>query len=355
MNDKIQSSPRAVFLDAGEYISKRFHFGNPALKALKSNAEKGFIRLLSTQITDREIYHHIEGQLAGGLRILEKASSSLAPLRDSGNEVFFFLNGKFSDRIIFDRVHSMYSSFFEACNGLIIDSYSVSVEKIFEDYFQIHPPFNEGKKRKEFPDAFVLKSLSDWSRKNNQKTVVVSPDPDFERFCKKSDHLVYFPSAEAYLNFLMVGENFANLKTLEIFNSNKAAVESKIQDVIYEEFADRQFTVEGEHDSEIEHVSVSLVNFLDWYFLEVTESKIDAEVEFEVEFQGTYRYGNWIGYGPNEDDYSYEYEDGTFTDTQCFVAAIQFTIGETPNRWELKSVALPPSAETVEISKDSFW
>ena len=60
-----------------------------------------------------------------------------------------------------DTIHKnakdIFAKFLEDCKVERLDTASINLEKIMEDYFAVRPPFeNSEKKRKEFPDAFIL-------------------------------------------------------------------------------------------------------------------------------------------------------------------------------------------------------
>lgn len=58
-------------------------------------------------------------------------------------------------------------------------------EEIFEKYFNSAPPFSEsGKKKSEFPDAFIIQSVLNYVYKYDKNILVVSSDDDWKKaFC----------------------------------------------------------------------------------------------------------------------------------------------------------------------------
>lgn len=62
---------------------------------------------------------------------------------------------------------------------------------VIADYFTHRDPFEaSGAKRKEFPDAFALATLTDWAKKNCTKVLVVTNDAGCLRACAASEYLV---------------------------------------------------------------------------------------------------------------------------------------------------------------------
>lgn len=70
-------------------------------------------------------------------------------------------------------------------------------------YESILPPFREGKKRKEFPDAFAIAILEVYAKKNNCVIAVVSYDADFKLACDRFPCLLYFNSLPALTELLL--------------------------------------------------------------------------------------------------------------------------------------------------------
>lgn len=72
----------------------------------------------------------------------------------------------------------------------IIKADNVEIEEVFELFYQNKPPFSSNeKKRYEFPDAFILKSIETWSIKNKKKMIFLSKDKDFNGY--KSRNLLF--------------------------------------------------------------------------------------------------------------------------------------------------------------------
>ena len=68
---------------------------------------------------------------------------------------------KFLIRKLFIKVQKMYlHSFWKIAKLERLDTGSINLEEILEDYFAVRPPFeNSEKKRKEFPDAFIAEEI----------------------------------------------------------------------------------------------------------------------------------------------------------------------------------------------------
>lgn len=59
-------------------------------------------------------------------------------------------------KTIHQSAKDVFAKFLEDCKVERLDTASINLEEILEDYFAVRPPFeNSEKKRKEFPDAFI--------------------------------------------------------------------------------------------------------------------------------------------------------------------------------------------------------
>ncbi|MBN3815089.1 DUF4935 domain-containing protein [Paraburkholderia sp. Se-20369] len=67
----------------------------------------------------------------------------------------------------------------------------VDMRTLFDRYFAAQPPFAESSKKKhEFPDAVALLALEHWAAEHDTAVLVVSTDPDWQRFCTAHPRLI---------------------------------------------------------------------------------------------------------------------------------------------------------------------
>lgn len=53
-----------------------------------------------------------------------------------------------------------------------------ATKKIFDLYFEGEPPFGLGKKKDQFPDAYILTTLEEWCKTNNEQMYLLTGDSD---------------------------------------------------------------------------------------------------------------------------------------------------------------------------------
>lgn len=98
-----------------------------------------------------------------------------------------------------EHLHSSLDSFEEVANerflsfsrnvGLQVvscDEYA-NLSEIMKLYFSKLPPFKNGKKKSEFPDAIALNSIENWAKLNKKKVLAISTDNDWKDYSNETN------------------------------------------------------------------------------------------------------------------------------------------------------------------------
>lgn len=188
---KKQIDTHYIYLDTSIFIKENFFAGNK-LKAFLKHSENSDIELLITDITLNESIANLVKSARESYSALKRAlkeidtKSKLFKNIDSLNYLFQ-LHDTFAFEkelaTLLDLFRQQIKNYFD-----IIDLDSEVSLKVIADYFNQNPPFKDGKKKSEFPDAFVLNSLDAWCKKRGEKVYVVSDDDDIISY--KSDYLI---------------------------------------------------------------------------------------------------------------------------------------------------------------------
>lgn len=179
-NIKIQN----VFIDTSIYEEGQF-VGSGTLKTLYDAAKYGLICILLPDITEREVLAHIDTKMSAEKDKLRRQLSTmmkhLEPLREKLEEVV-----KQSETAVQEMIYLFLEQLKIANVCRIPLQENLDISSIVDAYFRKEPPFSE-KKKSEFPDAFVLKSLELWCKDNKQTCVILSNDNDMLNY--KSEYL----------------------------------------------------------------------------------------------------------------------------------------------------------------------
>lgn len=228
--------------------------------------EKGII-LLDHDILHKEIKKHIsDSSLVEKINKLLESYEKSASLLESLNidDISFFaglkklnLVGKIEER--FDEIYK---------TALVLP-YS-DPEKIFNDYFLHVPPFAEsGKKKSEFPDAFVIDAIKNYLREDGFRTLmVISNDRDWEEALKDVANVVLVSSIDEGIKVLQneqgIIEKIINICKKRLVEEIEFAAECECYEIDGYEL---------EEDLEIESLVVDFL-YYDIVPLKITNSKI---------------------------------------------------------------------------------
>jgi hypothetical protein len=99
---------------------------------------------------------------------------------------------------LFDKLRD----YLRLCDVKDISIAGLDIQGVFELYFHTLPPFKDGKKKSEFPDAFVLSALDRWGQIEGSEVWVASSDTDMREGCESFPHLKYIGSLSKLLSKL---------------------------------------------------------------------------------------------------------------------------------------------------------
>ncbi|TGC14792.1 hypothetical protein CRU79_15220 [Escherichia sp. E4385] len=150
-------------------------------------------------------------------------------------------------------------NFLSDSDSTILELESVSVDKIMNMYFNCLPPFQEGKKKHEFPDAFTLLAIEN-HLPEGECIYVVSEDSDLIEFCKVTPQFIAVDSLS---------------KILDIYNSHDQERASFIKQYVAEHIEEIKDSIR----EDIEDADV--YNASSWEDAEVDELKVDHIHDFE--------------------------------------------------------------------------
>lgn len=201
---------------------------------LRSLCNSNRIQLLSTDITINEIEAHIENSI-GDLRTAFKKIAFYNRIIGTSNEKDCrgFTAADLVDEIDND-IKKQIQTYFKECNASIITASDQNAQNIFQDYFSTKPPFGKGKKKHEFPDAFVLYALKSWCAGEETKVVAISNDKDFKNFCESEDQFSYYKNLYTFLNSILKEDDTRIPVINRLVKENQDMISKEIEKAIEE-------------------------------------------------------------------------------------------------------------------------
>jgi len=175
----------AYTLDTNVVEHHGFRFKSLPLSAV---TEYGELNFLLTDVVCKEIQRHYleptRQRIQQAISVLKKHSGQTneltAPVGLLGN-------------IDFGKILPLHcSEFFSRASDILTATDHVDIDQVLTNYFEIKPPFAEGNKKTEFPDAIALSTLENWAKEESKTVLVVTADKGWVEFCKESSCLYSF-------------------------------------------------------------------------------------------------------------------------------------------------------------------
>ena len=267
-----------AFIDTEAFRATGLDWRSRPWTSLVDLAGKGTIQPITTSITAREV----EARLSEALIEAEAAARKHAAVFGQLGQDQPLGGGDEAGRKA--KLHKQFRKFLKKGRFTEIPIIT-DLEAVLDDYFTGAAPFGEGKKKSEFPDAFVLASLLAWVRPGRPKVYVVGKDPDMARFCAGRDDLIQLDSVAELLSLALASSEL--LARLEAHVRGDANLLEKLKDQLNSYRARRSdIAVEDIEFDDLEIDSVLLVEESEDGDEFVLEVGVIAQVEVEVRETG---------------------------------------------------------------------
>lgn len=193
-----------LFIDTSTYVALQLDWDGRLLGQLASYCEASILKLLTTDITIREVKARLRERVEEASQALQKHGTILRQLGHPDQLEDHDAEHK--------RLTDHFTQYLKKCRAYTIPL-KVDLPQVLDAHFAGVPPFGGGKKRNEFKDAFVLESLRAWNHDASPDPIyVVSQDKDFEKACLLDKHFLYVEKLEDVLSKAAVAadilENF---------------------------------------------------------------------------------------------------------------------------------------------------
>ena len=223
-----------VFLDTQVYRAHAHNPDSPPLLALRDYIAADRLILHITDITLAEIERQ-HAELAGeATAAMKKARRQFGGWKKRLPKV---VKGDLPD---FDQAVVAEAAFKQFCKRMQEDwravdhaATAVAAVAVFRDYFRRKPPF-ENQGSKEFPDAFVVRSLEDWCKHNDERMYVIGADKAMAAAVKKSAVLLHMQSLPELLQSVAATES-----PDIIIKASDLLKKSKVRDTLQKEIEGR--------------------------------------------------------------------------------------------------------------------
>jgi len=245
----------AVIIDTCVFHALNYDFSgqnNNTLPSFKTLLHDHEILFVSSSIIKSEVLTHVAKKAQEKELVINK-------LLSKHGDILPLIGLKNLD-LVHKRVGKLdlISEYKKEVEDFFCNSHFLSIpraEEIFEKYFNNSPPFSEsGKKKAEFPDAFVIQSVLNYANEYNKEVLVVSSDDDWEKAFQNECWVTFVASVNDAIKY--IHEVYSNRRIAELYSS-LSLEETAI--LLSEELIDSTFYVDDFYSEveDIDEVSMS--------------------------------------------------------------------------------------------------
>ncbi|WP_279342879.1 PIN domain-containing protein [Geothrix paludis] len=291
--------PSHVFLDTSVLAGQQYNFGSATLTSFSDVAKEKGLRLVLPAPTSSEIERQIKFRSDEALKALDEARRK-APFLKKWKHWPEKPTNIFQEWEVKRIAIQEWKDFLAQFKVVKLNYDDVKIDKIMSWYDSVRAPFREGKKRKEFPDAFAVESLAQYALKQQIYIAVVSEDQDFKAACEHFTSLLYFPSLPKLVEKLLSQEiDLAPIRNSMLNKSdllNEAVTDSAQEMSFYTNDSDVDLD-----ESEIEDVELRDVQIVG-----VGDSECTIVFEASLKVRHKFSWREWGG--PDGDEYYIEHD-----------------------------------------------
>jgi hypothetical protein len=288
------SVPKLFFLDTSILAGQGYNFSSAAFASFVNTAKERGLTLLLPDPTQREIKRQIRERSIEALKALETARRK-APFLAKWKHYPRNPEGRIAEWEVERIAFGEWDAFLKQFQVARLGYEGIAIASIMDWYEKPRAPFAEGKKSREFPDAFAIAILGVHASATHDTIAVVSSDGDFKRACTYYPSLLYFPSLPSLTEALL--EDVSRVETIkELLGSSNAMLEEAV--------------VEAASELPVYHVDERFGDVEEIYDTEFTIEDVSVVAlgvdECTVSFGGGLSYGARLRFRWEEHDERYE-------------------------------------------------
>jgi hypothetical protein len=231
-----------------------------------------------TDIVYREVLNRIEKHANKAVNIYKKDKLNFeqearilrntSVLSDHFKIVNFKLLKENAKKEIQEKFHQIIADF----KIEIIDTSIVDIKEVLVDYFATKPPFKDGLKKHEFPDALSINAIKKWCEQTSNTIIHLSNDKDFDEY--KNDSIDSSHNLSSLLEFLFTENSDVQYEFItDIYKKSIGEVEVSVEKKLSEDLSSLAYS-ELENDAFHEDVEVD--------FLEINDFELEIGVINEI-------------------------------------------------------------------------
>jgi hypothetical protein len=269
---------KIIFLDTSAFEAENYFEGRN-INILFNLAKEELIHLKMTDIVYREVLARIENHAIKAVNLFKRDKLNFERearilrntnvLSDHFEKVDFKYLKENAKKEIQEKFHQVIDEF----KIEIIDSGIADIKEVLKDYFETNPPFKDGLKKNEFPDALSINAIKKWSEKNSNSVIHLSNDKDFDEY--KNQAIDCSHDLSSLLEFLFTENSDIQHEFITaIYRKSIGKIKTSIEKELSEDLSSLVYS-KLENDWSYEDVEVD--------FLEINDFEIEIAVINEIE------------------------------------------------------------------------
>lgn len=344
---------RNIFIDTQTFVQNRLRFEHPTFRRLRELCALGQLNLVLSETVVGEVRAKLHDQMQEASRTLSNFQKTIGPIDSKIAEAHPGFHVKLDEDFFIQKGYHAWNDYLSSCCTEIISASEVNATKLLSMYFNKEPPFGDGKKKNEFPDAISMLSIEKWLETNAEGIYVVSGDGDLESWCANQAGATSIKSIAELLDLYNITES----KLTELVHELYKEEESKFTKEIGATFLNKGFQYGTNWDAEVTDVQIISVDISDFGVIEVFDDEAVISISAKIEFSARIE-------GPDYDNASWDSEDKeyayipTFEFEENFTEQFDLTVSFNFNKEEKKLLqiteVLPDEPGDITIYRDIF-
>jgi len=277
---------RNVFIDTQAFLQNKFRFDHPALKQLLELGSSGLIQLVLTETIVGEVRAKLTEQLADAAKSLGQFHKLSGVVENIFPEQYQGLRSKPSEDELIELALKTWGTYLTDSKAIVASASAVNGADLLALYFASKPPFGDGRKKNEFPDAISVLSLSAWMKANQTNIYIVSQDNDLVSWCEQTPDAFHVKTLAEFIDLYHRAEE----KLTELVHNLFKKEEAWFLDAIKTQFLQSGFVYADNWEAEVDGVDVHDISIHEVNIIEVEDARtlvsVTVEIEFSAEISG---------------------------------------------------------------------
>lgn len=284
-----------IFIDTQCFVKSGLHFEGVAFKAFYDLCTSGNLTLITTSIVEKEVHSKIDDSIKDALQAVQTIQRKAKILQniEGGPLQGFFMPLEVEG--VYESAKEAFNVFLEDCNAEYAPLTEVDIERVLNDYFDKKPPFGDGKKKAEFPDAISMAAVESYVKEDG--VYVVSEDEDLREYCNTKEGFHHVDTLDKLLDIYNSHDNSLSNAISSYIENNEGNIKQEIERILEQAGA---YNVSTWDDSEVESFKVIDMSDLNPSIISIDGLSciltFDISVSFEVTVSGPdFTNGYWDG------------------------------------------------------------